>query len=78
MLVVKVLVVKVLVVKVLVVKVPYHRLKAAIKAGIMTESAVKIAVSGTNNNVLAVIENFTGTFDVNDLFDTSIIVADIV
>ena len=36
------------------------------------------SVRATPNNVLAVIEDFTGTFDVNDLVDTGIIVADIV
>ena len=36
------------------------------------------SIKATPDNVLAVIEDFTGTFDANDLVDTNIIVADIV
>lgn len=53
-------------------------LLAAIKAGTIPESTSMNSVRATPNNVLAVIEDFTGTFDVNDLVDTGIIVTDIV
>ena len=51
---------------------------AAIKNGTLSDHASMASARATSNNVLAVIENFTGTFDVNDVVDTGIILTDIV